>query len=229
MGAIGLVESVEWSLASSSLTKCSSVRCTTINILRSLLKAALACLVLCWRAKNILISADRHSCAAGPQGSALLMFQQYSLGHAHWWRSLSSDFSCPWWLWIQALLLQSGVPAHSAWFAVASSSWVLWHWGVISTNSEGLEWGVWCSWRPLGQCQPLEFYQSCFFVRGAHISNPRFGQSVMGHAVFCFVYFQPLAALACCEQPPTSNLVILLPLDQEPARRNCSEGDEMTC
>lgn len=59
MGAIGLVESVERNRASSSLTKCSSVYCTTINILRSLLKAALACLVLCWRAKNILVSADR--------------------------------------------------------------------------------------------------------------------------------------------------------------------------
>lgn len=112
MGAIGLVDSVEWSLASSALTKCSSVCCRAINILRSLLKAALACLVLCWRAKNIPVSADRHSCAAGPQESAFLMFQQYSLGHAHWWRSVSSDFSCPWWLWTQALLLHSGVPAH---------------------------------------------------------------------------------------------------------------------
>lgn len=88
----GLVESVEWSLASSCLTKSLSIRCTTINILRSLLKAAWACLVLCWRAKNILLSADRHHHAAGPQESALLMFQQYSLGHAHWWRSVSGDF-----------------------------------------------------------------------------------------------------------------------------------------
>lgn len=166
MGAIGPVESVEWSLASSSLTKCSSICCTTINILRSLLKAALACLVLCWRAKNVLVSADKHSHAAGPQESALLMFQQYSLGRAHWWRSVSGDFSCPWWLCIQAPLLHSGVPAHFAWFAVASTSWVLWHWGVISSNKEGLEWGVWHSWRPQGLFRPLAVLPKLFLWQG---------------------------------------------------------------
>lgn len=166
VGAIGLVESVEWSLASSSLTVLVCMLYnnkhfekpakSSISLPCALLKSkehpyeCRQTQLCCWSPRVCFTYVSAVPC--------------FSLGHAHWrWRSVSSDFSCPRWLWIQALLLHSGVPAHFAWFAVASSSWVLWHRGVISTNSKGLEWGVWCSWRPLGQCQPLELFlwQGC--------------------------------------------------------------------
>lgn len=218
MGAIGLEESVEWSLASSALTKCSSVCCTAINILRSILKAALSCLVLCWRAKDILVSADRQSCCC-PQEFALLLLQQYSSGHAHWWRSVSSDFlvlgGCESKLSSCTLVCLPTLP--DLLLPVPPGYCDTGVWLAVTVKAWREESGVFLE--ATGAVPATSSFSRVVSLAGVPISAILGLGSVMGHAEFCFVYFQPLAALTCSEQPPTSDLVILLPLISGP--RTC--------
>lgn len=97
-----------------------------------------------------------------------------------------------------------------------------------SSNSEGLEWGVWCSWKPQGLSATSSFTK-VVSLAGVPIIGILDLSRVWRDTVFCLVYFQPLAALISSEQPPTSDLVILLPLISGPVWRNCSEDDEMAC